>query len=207
MEADAAPGGGPPPAATPEPDPRVERSRRLILSAALDLLGEVGYGGLTIEGVAARAGVAKSTIYRHWDGKLELIEDAIRTLKATVSLPAGGSARDRVTALLQQVATSMASSTWSACLPAIIDAAERDPQVLTIHRRFSCERRQMLVDLLTEGVASGEIAPGLDLGLLAECLIGPIVVRRLLLHEPFDPAGVLPLVSQVLPPPATPRGA
>ena len=58
-------------------DPRIERSRRVILEAALDELGAVGYGALTIEGVAARAGVGKSTIYRHWPGKLPLVEDAL----------------------------------------------------------------------------------------------------------------------------------
>src|SRR5262245_19919967 len=65
-------------------DPRVERSRRVILEAVLEELGEVGYGPMTIERVAARAGVGKSTVYRHWPGKLELVEDAFRTLKAPV---------------------------------------------------------------------------------------------------------------------------
>src|SRR5256885_1383400 len=63
-------------------DPRIERSRRVILEAALEELGQAGYGALTIESVAARAGVGKSTIYRHWPGKLALVEDAFRTLKA-----------------------------------------------------------------------------------------------------------------------------
>ncbi|MEO7836749.1 MAG: TetR-like C-terminal domain-containing protein, partial [Acidimicrobiales bacterium] len=86
---------------------------------------------------------------------------------------------------------------------AIIDAAERHPEVLAIHRRFTLERRQVMMDLLTEGVAAGEIAPDLDLCLLGESLVGPIMVRRLLLHEPFDPADVPRLVAQVLtsPPP------
>lgn len=181
-------------------DPRVERSRRVILSAALDLLGEVGYGGLTIEAVAARAGVGKSTIYRHWSGKLELVEDAIRTLKALLVMPAGGSARERVVDLLRQLATNMADSTWSSCLPAIIDAAERDPEVLAIQRRLAWERRQILVDLVADGMAEGEFPPDADPGLVAECLVGPIIVRRLLLHEPFDPAAVPALVDQVLRP-------
>lgn len=181
-------------------DPRVERSRTVILSAALDLLGEMGYGGLTVEAVAARAGVGKSTIYRHWSGKLELVEDAIRTLKSPPVLPADGSARERVVELLRQVATNMADSTWSSCLPAIIDAAERDPEVLTIQRRLAWERHQVLVDLLAEAVEEGDVPTDADVGLLAECLIGPIMVRRLLLHEPFDPAGVPALVDQVLPP-------
>ena len=183
-----------------ELDPRVERSRTVILSAALDLLGEVGYGGLTIEAVAARAGVGKSTIYRHWTGKLDLVEDAIRTMKAVLALPAGGSVRERLVDLLTQVARAMADSTWSSCLPAIIDAAERDPEVLAIQRRLAWERRQLFVDLLAEGVAIGEVPPHLDLGLVAECLVGPIIVRRLLLHEPFDPTAVPALVAQVLPP-------
>ncbi len=189
-------------AAGRDTDPRVERSRRLILAAALELLGEAGYGGLTVEGVAARARVGKSTIYRHWPGKIELVEDAIATLKAATNAPPGGSVRQRVVVLLQQLAANLTDSTWSSCLPAIIDAAERDPEVLALHRRFSYQRRQVLVDLLAEGLGTGEVAPGLDLALVAECLVGPIMVRRLLLHEPFDPAGVPGLVDLVLPPPA-----
>ena len=188
-----------PSAAGTELDPRVERSRRVILAAALDLLADVGCGGLTMEAVAARAGVGKSTIYRQWPGKLDLIEDAIRTLKTNVTLPTGGTVRERVTALLVTVAAGMADSTWSSCLPAIIDAAERDPEILAIHRRVAGERRQVLVDLLAEGVEAGEIAADVDIGLLGECLIGPIIIRRLLLHEPFDPADVPALVDQVMP--------
>ncbi len=178
----------------------MERSRRVILTAALELLGEVGYGGLTIEAVAARAGAGKSTIYRHWPGKLELVEDAIRTLRADFDVPTTGTVRERVGGLLRQVAGNLADSTWSSCLPAIIDAAERDGEVLAIHRRFAAERWQILVDLLAEGVAAGELPDDLDLGMAAECLIGPLMVRRLLLHEPFEPAAVPLLVDQVLGP-------
>lgn len=181
-------------------DPRVERSRRVILTAALDVLGEVGYGGLTIEAVAARAGVGKSTIYRHWTGKLELVEDAIRTLKAAIVLPVEGTVRERVIQLLCQLACNATDTQWSTCLPAIIDAAERDPEVLQVHRRLALERRQVLIDLLAEGVRTGEVAPGTDVGLLAECLAGPIIVRRLMLHEPFEPDLVPKLVDQLLPP-------
>src|ERR671911_1406491 len=105
-----------------EPDPRVERSRRVILEAVLDELGDVGYGALTIEGVAARAGVGKSTIYRHWTGKLSLVEDAFRTLKAQVLVPESGTLRERVIGILQQVAGLVEESTYSACMPALIDA-------------------------------------------------------------------------------------
>lgn len=179
-------------------DPRVERSRRVILSAALDVLGEVGYGGLTIEAVAARAGVGKSTVYRHWDGKLDLVEDAIRNLKPALAWPTTGTVRERIVVILQQLAQAVAESTWSNCLPAIIDAAERDPEVLTIHRRLAAERRQLLVDLLAEGVTTADVPSQADLYLLADCLAGPILLRRLLLHEPFDEAAIRQLVDQLL---------
>jgi TetR/AcrR family transcriptional regulator, regulator of autoinduction and epiphytic fitness len=62
-------------------DPRIERSRQVILGAALEELGDVGYGAFTIESVARRAGVGKATIYRHWSHKLVLIADAFKMLQ------------------------------------------------------------------------------------------------------------------------------
>lgn len=196
------------PEALAEPDPRVERSRRVILEAVLDELGDVGYGALTIEGVAARAGVGKSTIYRHWGGKLALVEDAFRTLKAPVRVPEEGTLRERVTEVLGQVACMVEESTYSACMPALIEAAEHDPQVRDLHRRFSAERRAVVVDLLADAVENGELPPDTDPGLLGDALVGPILLRRLMLFEPLDPAIVPKLVDQLLPaPPARRRRA
>jgi AcrR family transcriptional regulator len=189
-------------AAAADLDPRVERSRRIILEAVLDELGKVGYGALTIEGVAARAGVGKSTIYRHWPGKLELVEDAFRTLKASVVVPEDGTLRERVIAILQQVAGLLRESTYSACMPALIDAAERDPRVRAFHTRFSAERRAVLVDILRDAVESGELPPTADPELLADALVGPILVRRLMLTEPVGPEIAAALVDQILPTPS-----
>jgi AcrR family transcriptional regulator len=182
-----------------ERDPRVERSRRVILEAALEELGEVGYGALTIEAVAARAGVGKSTIYRHWPGKLALVEDAFRTMKAQPLVLGTGSGRERVIGFLEQVAQLVEESTYSACMPALIDAAERDPQVRAFHCSFSAERRAVLVDLIREAIASEEFPKDADPELLADALLGPIVMRRLMFFEPFDPKRVGALVDQVLP--------
>jgi len=190
-----------------EVDPRVERSRRVILEAVLDELGDVGYGPMTIEGVAARAGVGKSTIYRHWPGKLELVEDAFRTLKAEAVVATEGTFRERLTDFLVQVADLVARSTYSACMPALIDAAERDPRVREFHNRFSAERRATLVELLRSGIDSGDLPRSTDPELLADALVGPIVMRRLMMGAPCEPELVPRLVDQVLPasPPPTPK--
>jgi AcrR family transcriptional regulator len=180
-------------------DPRIERSRRVILEAVLEELGEVGYGALTIESVAARAGVGKSTIYRHWPGKLALVEDAFRTLKAVALVPESGTLRERLIGFLEQVAQFVEESTYSACMPALIDAAERDPQVRAFHCEFSSERRALLVDVLRAAVTSKELPKDTDPELLADALVGPIIMRRLMFFEPFDPKQVPALVDQVLP--------
>jgi AcrR family transcriptional regulator len=171
----------------------------VILEAVLAELGEHGYGALTIESVAARAGVGKSTIYRHWPGgKLSLVEDAFRTLKAQIVVPDAGTLRERVIGVLEQVAGLVEESTYSACMPVLIEAAERDPQVREFHCRFSTERRAILIDVLRDAVARGELPDGTDAELLADALVGPIVMRRIMLFEPLDPAMVPALVDQVL---------
>jgi TetR/AcrR family transcriptional regulator, regulator of autoinduction and epiphytic fitness len=180
-------------------DPRVERSRRIILEAVLEKLGEVGYGALTIEAVAARAGVGKSTIYRHWPGKLELVEDAFRTLKAPVVVAETGTLREKVVGVIEQIACLVEQSTYSSCMPALIEAAERDPQVRDFHCRFSSERRAVLVGLLREAAQTGELPPDTDPELLADALVGPILLRRLMLGEPVGPEIAPELVDQLLP--------
>jgi TetR/AcrR family transcriptional regulator, regulator of autoinduction and epiphytic fitness len=187
-----------------EQDPRVERSRRVILEAVLEELGAVGYGPLTIEAVASRAGVGKSTIYRHWPGKLELVEDAFRTLKAAVIVPSDGTLRSRVIDVIEQVACLIEQSTYSACMPALIDAAERDPNVRAFHNRFSAERRAVLVGLLGDAIASGELPATADPEILADALVGPIILRRLLLGHTVGPAIAREIVDQLLPAPSRP---
>jgi TetR/AcrR family transcriptional regulator, regulator of autoinduction and epiphytic fitness len=178
-----------------EQDPRVERSRRVILQAVLDELGDVGYGTLTIEAVAARAGVGKSTIYRHWPGKLELVEAAFRTLKAPVVVPDEGTLRVRVIAVIEQIVCLVEQSTYSTCMPALIDAAERDP----FHTHFSAERRAVLVGMLRDAVKAGELPPATDPELLADALVGPILLRRLMLAQPVDRSIAPAIVDQLLP--------
>lgn len=179
-------------------DPRVQRSRRVILDATLELLGEVGYGALAVEAIAARAGVGKSTIYRHWNGKIDLIEDALRTLKSDVLVPDEGTFRERLTGYLAAIAAAVNDSTWSSCLPAMIDAGERDADVCRIHRAYTRGRMAVLEDFLTAAVEAGELPADTDVPTLGDALVGPILMRRLLLHEDFSPSNVGRIVDQLI---------
>lgn len=179
-------------------DPRVERSRRVIREAALVELTEAGYGGFTIESVAARAGVGRSTVYRHWAGKLGLISDALESrAEQPHPDPGEGGARERVETLLRHLAEVLAS-TLSAGLPALVDAAERDPAVRAFHHRYNAQRRCALVAAITGGVEAGDFPATVDPDLAALALAGALFYRRLMTAEPLDPAVVPGLVDTVL---------
>lgn len=171
----------------------------MILAAALEELGQVGYGAFAIESVAARAGVGKATIYRHWPGKLALIADAFRALQADRDPElASGTIREKLERVLRHVADVVADSPFSACLPALIDAAERDPELRAFHHRFQAEARAPLVQLIADGIAAGELPARLDPGQAAAALLGAIFFRRLLTDTPFAPDETDLLLASVI---------
>jgi AcrR family transcriptional regulator len=190
-------------AAQPEErvDPRIERSRMVILRAAVEELADTGYGGFTIESVAARAGVGKSTIYRHWHDKLGLIADAFETFHEQM-VPALEIAdvRRSIELLVRHVAEVVVDSIFTRCIPALIEGAERDARVREFHHRYQAERRQALIDLIELGVAAGEFRRDIDPELATIALLGPIFYRRLMSGEPFDPTRAGDLVALVLGP-------
>lgn len=187
---------------SPELDPRVERSRRVIAEAAIAEMAEVGYGAMTIEGVAKRAGVSKATIYRQWSGKLELIEAALEALKAEMTFDVDAPPRTQITDLLAWLAGYIgdAENPSAACVPAMVSAAQYDPAVREFHHRFSGSRRQILVDIVTAGQQAGDFRADLDPVLCAELLVGPIFYRRLMTAEPYPVDRVDALVDAVLGP-------
>lgn len=173
----------------------------MIREAALTELAEAGYGGFAIESVAARAGVAKSTIYRHWDGKLPLIRDAFEVLNEQPAPdPGGDNPRERVERLLGHLADALAHSVFSACLPALIEAAGKDAAVRGFMDDYSARRRRSLTDAIRHGVESGAFPKILNPELASLTLAGAIFYRRLLTPEPFDPDRVPELVETVLGP-------
>ena len=191
-------------------DPRIERSRRIVREAALQELAEVGYGAFTIDSVASRCGVARSTIYRHWPDKVTLIADAFETLNRQPPRepgPEGGSARQRIERLLVHLAEVFRDSIFSACVPALIDGAERHPEVRAFLHRFNDQRGRALVDAVADGVTSGEIADQVDPELAAAALAGTIIYRRVMTGERFDPARVPQLIVTVLGEPPARRRA
>jgi AcrR family transcriptional regulator len=182
----------------PAVDPRIERSRQVILQAVLDELSELGYGALTIESVARRAGVGKATIYRYWQEKTALIADAFKLLQQQRDPELfTGSSREKLERILRHVADVVADSPFSACLPALIEGAERDPVVRKFHHHFQAEARKPTIDLIARGVAAGDFPPRIDPEIAAFALLGAIFFCRLMTNTPFPEERIRDLIDTV----------
>lgn len=180
-------------------DPRIERTRKTVHLAALSLLGKVGYAAFTIEGVAKEAGVAKSTIYRHWPTKLSLISDSLEVLNQQPHPDIdAASARDRIKQLIEHLVRAFDDSLLAACIPALIEAAEHNAEVAEFLHTYSARRRQRLVDAIQLGIDSGELPQHLDAELTALALSAPIIYHRTMTPKPMTGRRAEQLVDMVL---------
>src|SRR5688572_22136548 len=179
-------------------DPRVRRSRERVLTAALAELAERGYGGFTIDGVATRAGVARSTIYRLGHDRPSLVAEAMEALNVQPTARPDDrptDPREQVVVLVTHLADAMRGSPLSDCLPALVDGAERDEGLRRLHHAYTTTRRATLVGALERLRDAGDGRPGLDPDRAAEALAGAVFYRRLMTPTRLGPDEVEPLVA------------
>lgn len=191
----------PSPAASDATARRGPRARAAILEAADDLLVEKGFGATTIEGIAARSGVAKQTIYRWWSSKVELLLDCLID-DAGEDLPpfdTGSSAEDlrrellRFAGFLEQPAGQV--------LRALIGEAQHDPTVARqLRAQYLEPRRELDRVILQRGVARGELAADLDADDALDALYGPVMYRVIVTGGLVDERFVAQLVESALHP-------
>jgi AcrR family transcriptional regulator len=167
-------------------DSRVERSRRAVLTAALELLGEGGVGGFSVDEVARRSGVAKTTIYRHWPTREALVVDTCSRLSAEQQIPDTGSLQGDLTAILTNIADLLQTANWSAVLPSIIDTAERDPEFAQIVSEIQRGHAAPLREALQRATLKGELPGSVDISATVAALLGPLFYRRWFSREPID---------------------
>jgi AcrR family transcriptional regulator len=180
-----------------------------ILDAALDLVAEVGFDGVSMDAVAARARASKATIYRHWPGKAELVADAMRCRVCTdLVAPSTGSLRGDLLVMLEMMAEGM-SGTDGRLMMGLLLAKERDPDLSRLLREQLHDAKRPVWDAICEqAVAVGELtdaAAGADL--LGRVLPGLAFVQHILLSLPLDAAWrertvdtvALPLLASMAP--------
>jgi AcrR family transcriptional regulator len=178
---------------------RSRRAESAILEATVALLGEVGFAGLTIDGIAARAGVGKATIYRHWSSKAEVAVEAFKAFIPPLDDPDTGSFADDVRAVLLQIVGALSHSPLAGILPSLVEAAERDPELEQLFTEFGRTRRAVLRAVFDRAAGRGELRDGVDIDVAIDVLVGPIFTRRLITRSPLSRKHATAVLDLVLP--------
>jgi AcrR family transcriptional regulator len=155
--------------------PRSEEAHQAILDATLELLVEVGFSALTVEGVASRAGVGKATIYRRWPSKLPLVVEAFGQLPGFEEVDTGNVEQD-LKQMLRSYLRVFNSTPLATVLPSLAGERAHNPELSDLFDPVSKARRRPLVRALQRGVDRGELPTDLDLELAADLVVGPIAV-------------------------------
>ncbi len=179
--------------------PRTAGVDEALLDAALQLAGEFGIHGMSMDDLAQRAGVSKATIYRRWPSKERLVLDALNQAVRPFELIDTGSLRGDLDGYLGELALRMNTGKASDVLPDLISASVRDPNMRASLDEYIRYRRQPLATMLGRAIERGELDVDSDVEILIDTLIGPFVYRRLLSHDPLDEAFVERLIRTVLP--------
>ena len=163
-------------------DPKLDAA---ILDATLRVLADCGYTALTMEAVAALAGVGKATLYRRFPGKEQLVIEAVATLGEPPERVRGAGVRDELVALLEAIRRKSGSSLAGKIFPRLLSAGADNPELMRRYREQVLDpRRARFVAVLQRGVDEGLLRADLDLGYAVDLLVGPMAYRNLIRNDP-----------------------
>jgi AcrR family transcriptional regulator len=179
---------------------RSQSARIAVLEAADDLLVERGFAGVTIEGIAAKAGVAKQTIYRWWGSKTDILFDALtQDASEFFTVPDTGDLGADLRARLRELATFLSATDSGAMVRALAGQALHDPVVAARFRsEFVTSQRDLDRQPFLHAAARGELPSSTDIGLAIDQLAGPVYYRMLITGQPVTPAYTDALVDRFL---------
>lgn len=178
--------------------PRSATAHRAVLRATLEIFGDAGFHGLTVEGVAARAGVARTTVYRWWPSKLALLLEALSALWQQAVVPDTGSVREDAVAHLRGFIELHNDRRVARLLATLLAEASRNAELLEARPSFVAAQREPLRRALERGVARGELPVGLDHELTMDLLMSVITVRALATGGALEPGLAERIVDPVL---------
>ena len=178
--------------------PRPRRSQDIVLQVTLDVIAEQGVMGISVDTVAARSGVSKATIYRHWGSRARLIHGAISSLQPPSVEPDTGSLRDDLVVLLTSLVDYFDSPTVARVFPSFLDAAVRDTELAELRQETLRMGRASFERVVRRGIARGELPDDVDVHLVVDFARAPIIYRRVVAQVPVGAADVAPIIDAVL---------
>jgi AcrR family transcriptional regulator len=170
-----------------------------IRDAVMNELAEVGYGRLSIEAVARRAGVGKTAIYRRWSNKLEMVLEIVSEVAGrSVPLPDTGSFEGDLTLLMMIVSRALQHRIASQIIPDLMAEAARNPQIAeTLQKALHTHQTAVGDKLVGQAVARGELPAGADPELAVDLILGPLYWRLAVARTPISDDKLEKLIAAV----------
>ena len=183
---------------TPRPRgrPRSERSHRAILQAAFKLIEEQGFAATTIDAIAARASVGKSTIYRRWPSKEELLVDMVQAYgRASASDPDTGDAREDLVLMIRNIAS--VARRVGPVVASVVGEMPRNEALVRAMRAVGAPRQSLMRKVIQRGIERGELARGIDVDLAVD-LTAAVIYFRLLVTRQALPADLAERIADLI---------
>jgi AcrR family transcriptional regulator len=179
-------------------DPRVAQTRRAVHAATLAVIAESGVQAATVERIADRAGVSRSTVYRRWPSLAQLYYEAFGTLARRGPQQVRGDTPTELLRYLQDYADRLNDDTYCSVLVALLDAAWRDPELAEVRGTLFDERSSRAAALVDAGIAAGWLRPALERRQVMDAIVAPFLYRRLVEQQRISRADVRRLRDDVL---------
>ena len=154
------------------------------------MLRRQGIGATTFDAIAQQAGVARSTLYRNWATRDDLLTEAIEEQAPFPVPPSDEPTVARLDTALQQIAAALSTTSWGWILPAALAATDASPVLFERYRSFTSTRRAAFAAIVTDGKDTGELPPDLNNDDFVDALVGPLFFRRLIRQIPTSPAWI-----------------
>ncbi|MFJ2771067.1 TetR/AcrR family transcriptional regulator [Streptomyces sp. NPDC087300] len=161
--------------------------RTAVLAAAVTELATTGYAALTVEGVAQRAGVHKTTIYRNWKDSDSLVSDALAGhFDSDIPIPDTGSVDDDLRALARSLVATLTTQAGRALITTVLADAVGHPRLAELKQAVFDDRFRRAEPVVTRAVERGELPPDTDPSEFLKALAAPVFFRLVLTGEPVD---------------------
>lgn len=171
---------------------QINRTRASVLDATAALLVGNGYSAITIEKIAAESGVARSTIYRHWENLAEIVFDAVQQLLGPVgSVPDNGTLRDDLIQLYSVLTRALTKGTWGKLVKGVVEAAMANQLFADVLRQAIVDRREHGKAVLQRGIDRGDLPEDTNMAWFLDSISGVIYYRLVMSGDDLDEAGMI----------------
>lgn len=160
-------------------DVRVARTHATVQQAARELLVEGGPAAVTVDAVVARSGVAKSTIYRHWESRDELLVDVVAAMTPELEAPpADLPFEPALRAVMRTVVETLADAEWRRVLPAVFLLKLTEERIAVLERDMHVRQREVFQAVLQRGIDEGRVRADIDAEEAGARLVGPVLFAQ-----------------------------